>query len=51
MLPGVPAASRTLPGEASSVPAARRFGRSTLEGLGLRAAFEAAEMLVSEGGH
>ena len=42
------AASTTFPAEASSVPAARRFVRSALEGLGLDAAYQAAEMLVSE---
>ena len=42
------AASLTLPAETSSVPTARRFVRTTLEGLGLLAAYEAAELLVSE---
>ena len=40
--------SLSLPAEAASVPTARRFVRTTLEGLGLRPAWEAAEMLVSE---
>jgi anti-sigma regulatory factor (Ser/Thr protein kinase) len=44
----VTADSTTLPADAASVPTARRFVRTTLERLGLTAAWEAAEMLVSE---
>jgi anti-sigma regulatory factor (Ser/Thr protein kinase) len=42
------AASTTLPAEASSVPAARRFVRTALQELGLDGAYEAAEFLASE---
>ena len=41
-------AHTTLPAQASSVPIARHFVRTSLEGLGCLAAYEAAEMLVSE---
>lgn len=44
----MPAAFTTLPAETSSVPTARRFVRTALEGQGLLAAYDAAEMLVSE---
>jgi anti-sigma regulatory factor (Ser/Thr protein kinase) len=44
----VTAASTTFPAEASSVPTARRFVRTTLLELGLEAAWDAAAMLVSE---
>lgn len=47
-VPPVNAASTTFPGLAASVPAARRFVRQTLESWSLPAAYEAAEMLVSE---
>ena len=42
------AAQTSLPPEPVSVPAARRFVRSCLEELGATAAWESAEMLVSE---
>jgi anti-sigma regulatory factor (Ser/Thr protein kinase) len=48
MLGRVTAAATTFPAESASVPTARRFVRATLEEWGLRAAWEAAEMLVSE---
>lgn len=38
----------TLPGEAASVPAARRFVQSALEGMGLHAAWDAAQLPLSE---
>jgi len=40
--------SRSFSAKAASVPTARRFVRSTLVDLGLSAAWEAAELLVSE---
>ena len=42
------APSRSFPAEAASVPTARRFVRGTLAELGLTAAWDAAELLVSE---
>ena len=42
------AASQTFPAEPASVPSARRFVRGTLDGMGLSAAWDAAEVLVSE---
>lgn len=48
MVPRVTAASTSLPAEPASVPAARRFVRAVLQGSGLQAAWETAQMLVSE---
>jgi anti-sigma regulatory factor (Ser/Thr protein kinase) len=44
----VSSASTSLPADTASVPAARRFVHTTLERLGLLAAWDVAEMLVSE---
>jgi anti-sigma regulatory factor (Ser/Thr protein kinase) len=44
----VSAASRTFPAEAASVPVARHYVQATLRDLGLSAAWDAAELLVSE---
>jgi anti-sigma regulatory factor (Ser/Thr protein kinase) len=44
----VPTVSRSFPAQAASVPTARRFVRTTLAAQGLAAAWDAAELLVSE---
>jgi anti-sigma regulatory factor (Ser/Thr protein kinase) len=44
----VTSASASFPAAAASVPTARRFVRSTLASIGLSAAWDAAELLVSE---